>query len=79
MTFPLVVLPGPAQALAKWLPPTYVIGDLRQVLLGSGAVHGLAVDLGIVLGMGLFLCAAAVFAFSATERHARRGGSLAQY
>jgi ABC-2 type transport system permease protein len=79
MSFPLAVLPGPAQALASWLPPTYVIGDVRQVLLGSGAVHGLALDLLIVLGMGLGLCVLAVIAFAATERHARRGGSLAQY
>jgi ABC-2 type transport system permease protein len=79
MSFPLAVLPGPAQALASWLPPTYVIGDVRQVLLGSGAVHGLALDLVIVLGMGVALCVLAVIAFAATERHARRGGSLAQY
>jgi ABC-2 type transport system permease protein len=79
MTFPLAVLPGPAQALATWLPPTYLIGDVREVLLGDGAVHGLAIDLAILLAMGVVLCGLAIVAFRATERHARRGGSLAQY
>ena len=79
MTFPIAVLPGPAETFAQWLPPTYLIGDIRQVLLGSGAVHGLAIDLAILLAMGLLLCGLAVLAFQSTERHARRGGSLAQY
>jgi ABC-2 type transport system permease protein len=79
MTFPLAVLPGPAQALAAWLPPTYLIADVREVLLGGGAVHGLAMDLAIQIAMGVMLCALAIVAFRATERHARRGGSLAQY
>ncbi|HEX2222082.1 MAG TPA: hypothetical protein VHK06_06110, partial [Candidatus Limnocylindria bacterium] len=79
MTFPLAVLPGPAQSLAALLPPTYVIGDVREVLLGSGSLHGLALDLVILLAMGALLCVLAVVAFRATERHARRGGTLAQY
>jgi ABC-2 type transport system permease protein len=79
MTFPLAVLPGPAETVAQWLPPTYLIGDIRQVLLGSGAIHGLGIDLAILLVMGVVLCGLAVVAFRATERHARRGGSLAQY
>lgn len=79
MSFPLVVLPEWARTVALTLPPTYLIADLRNVLLaGAGLVEQLP-DLGILLGLGLALCIAAVVAFRRTERHARRGGSLAQY
>lgn len=79
MSFPIAVLPDTARSLALWLPPTYLIADLRAVLLGGDPVHGLAVDLAILLAMGVALCLLAVVAFRATERHARRGGSLAKY
>jgi ABC-2 type transport system permease protein len=79
MSFPIAVLPDTAWWVAVWLPPTYLIADLRAVLLGSDPVFGLVPDLAILLAMGAVLCGLAMLAFRATERHARRGGSLAQY
>ena len=79
MSFPIIVLPELAQRVALALPPTYLIADLRSVLLtgaGLGAVVG---DLAILAGMGVVLALLAVFAFRRTETYARRGGRLAQY
>ncbi len=79
MTFPIVILPEWARGVALALPPTYLIGDLRNVLLNGADLAQLVPDLAVLLTMGLLLCALAVVAFRRTERYARRGGSLAQY
>jgi len=79
MSFPIAILPEWAHRVALTLPPTYLIGDLRSVLLGSSSLVGTIPDLAILLGLGTVISALAVVAFKRTERHARRGGSLAQY
>lgn len=79
MTFPIVVLPEWGRAVALTLPPTYLIGGLRSVLLAEADLVSLIPELAILLALGLFLCGAAVVAFRRTERYARRGGSLAKY
>lgn len=79
MTFPIIVLPEWARTVAYSLPPTYLIGDLRQVLLTGAGLGELIPDLPILLGIGIGTCLLAVMAFRRTERYARRGGSLAQY
>jgi ABC-2 type transport system permease protein len=79
MSFPIVVLPEWGRAVAMALPPTYLIADLRQVLLAGSGLAQLLPDLAIMLSLGLLLCVLAVVAFRRTERYARRGGSLAQY
>ena len=61
------------------LPPTYLIADLRAVLLNGAELVELIPDLVILFGIGALLCIAAIVAFDRTERFARRGGSLAQY
>jgi hypothetical protein len=65
--------------VALALPPTYLIGDLRSVLLNSSDLVSLAPSLVILLTLGVGLCGFAIVAFRRTERFARRGGSLAQY
>lgn len=79
MTYPIIVLPEWGRAVALSLPPTYLIGGLRSVLLAEADLVSLIPELAILLALGLFLCGAAVVAFRTTERYARRGGSLAQY
>jgi ABC-2 type transport system permease protein len=79
MSFPIIMLPEWARAIALGLPPRYLIADLRQVLLSGAGLAELVGDLAILFAIGLLLCVAAVVAFRRTERHARRGGSLAQY
>jgi ABC-2 type transport system permease protein len=79
MSFPIVILPDWAHRVALTLPPTYLIGDLRTALLGSSSIVGQFADLAILLGLGIVISTAAIVVFRRTERHARRGGSLAQY
>jgi ABC-2 type transport system permease protein len=79
MSFPIVVLPELARSVALSLPPTYLIADLRAVMLGGVDLARIAGDLGILVGMGLVLSILAVVAFRRTEAFARRGGQLAQY
>jgi ABC-2 type transport system permease protein len=79
MSFPIVVLPDWAQTVAYTLPPTYLIADLRAVLLTGSEIGRIIGDLAVLAGMGAILAIAAVFAFKRTEQHARRGGRLAQY
>ena len=79
MTFPIAVLPEWAQAVAATLPPTYLIADLREVLLVGAGIGRIAGDLAVLAGSGLVLALLAVVAFRRTESYARRGGTLAQY
>ena len=79
MTFPIIILPVWAKAVALSLPPTYLIGDLRAVVLKGSDFVSLVPELAILAAMGLALCGFAVVAFRRTERFARQGGSLAQY
>ncbi len=79
MSFPIVVLPDLAQRVALVLPPTYLIADLRSVLLTGAGIGQILGDLAILAGMGVVMAALAAVAFHRTEQHARRGGRLAQY
>jgi ABC-2 type transport system permease protein len=79
MSFPIVVLPDLAQRVAMTLPPTYLIADLRSVLLAGADIGRVAGDLVILAAMGLVLSLVAAVAFRRTEQYARRGGRLAQY
>jgi ABC-2 type transport system permease protein len=79
MSFPIVVLPDLAQRVALSLPPTYLIADLRAVLLTGAGIGQVAGDLLILAAMGAVLAVLAVYAFRRTEQYARRGGRLAQY
>jgi ABC-2 type transport system permease protein len=79
MSFPIVVLPDLAQRVAMTLPPTYLIADLRAVLLAGADIGRVAGDLVVLAAMGLVLSLVAAVAFKRTEQYARRGGRLAQY
>lgn len=79
MSFPIIILPEWGRAIALALPPTYLIADLRRVLLSGSELASLIPDLAVLLSLGLLLCGLAIIAFRRTERYARRGGSLAQY
>jgi ABC-2 type transport system permease protein len=79
MSFPIIVLPDWAQRVALSLPPTYLIADLRAVLLNGVGIGRVVGDLLVLAGMGAVLALLAIFAFRRTEQYARRGGRLAQY
>ena len=79
MSFPIIVLPEWAQVVALSLPPTYLIADLREVLLIGSDLGRILGDLAVLAGMGIVLGLMAIAAFHRTEQYARRGGRLAQY
>jgi ABC-2 type transport system permease protein len=79
ITFPVVMLPGWAQTVAWVLPPTYIVQDIRAVLLQGLGLGDIAADLLITAGLTVLLAAFAIFTFRLLERSARRNGMLGRY
>ncbi|MBO0743643.1 MAG: ABC transporter permease, partial [Candidatus Dormibacteraeota bacterium] len=79
MSFPIAVLPGWARDIALSLPPTYIIADVRQVLLAGSTLMDVRVTLLILAGAGIVLCLAAALAFRGAEHRARARSGFAQY
>ena len=79
ITFPVLMLPGWAQVLAAALPPTYIVQDIRAVLLRGLGLGDVAVDLAITAGLSALLALFAIVTFRVLERSARRNGMLGRY
>jgi ABC-2 type transport system permease protein len=79
VSFPIVVLPEWARAVALSLPPTHMIGAVRAALLEAATLAELRPGLLLLAAMGLAACAAAMVLLARTETAARRSGSLGQY
>lgn len=79
VSFPIVMLPGWAQAVAAALPPTYIVDDMRRVLLAGTGLGAIAGHLLLVLAMTAFLAALAVVVYRWIEIGARRSGMLSRY
>lgn len=79
MTYPLAVLPGWMQSIAAWLPLTYAIQATRAVVLTGATFQEIQPDLVRLAGFAVVLPIVGYLAFRATERRARRTGSLGQY
>jgi ABC-2 type transport system permease protein len=79
ITFPVLMLPGWAQTLAWVLPPTYIVQDIRAVLLRGMGLGDIAGDIAITVGLSALLAAFAIVTFRVLERSARRNGMLGRY
>jgi ABC-2 type transport system permease protein len=79
ITFPVLMLPGWAQTLAWLLPPTYIVQDIRAVLLRGLGLGDIAGDLAITVALSVLLAAFAIATFRVLERSARRNGMLGRY
>ncbi len=79
ITFPVLMLPGWAQAFASAMPTTYVVADIRGVLLGGLGLRDVAGDMALTLVLSVAFGAFAVLVFTALERSARRTGMLGRY
>lgn len=79
ITFPVLMLPGWAQAVASVLPPTYIVQDVRAVLLRGLGLSDVAGDLAITLGLTAVFAALAIVTFRMLERGARQSGMLGRY
>jgi len=79
ITFPVVMLPAWAQAIAVALPPTYIVADLRSVLLRGIGLDGIAGDLILLVAFAALIALLATLLFRVLERSARRDGMLGRY
>jgi len=79
ITYPLSVLPGWMQSVARWLPQTYVIDAMRKAALGGATFQMLLPDLAALMVFGAaWLCIGYVL-FGIMERQARKTGSIGHY
>jgi ABC-2 type transport system permease protein len=73
------MLPGWAQAVASVLPPTYIVQDIRAVLLRGLGLGDVAGDLAITVALTAAFAALAIVTFRVLERGARQSGMLGRY
>jgi ABC-2 type transport system permease protein len=79
ITFPLAMLPLWAQIWAKLMPPTYIVDDIRRVLLRGDTIADVAGDVAIVLSLAVLTAVLAVAVFRYLERSARVTGMLGRF
>jgi len=74
--YPLGVLPGPLRAVAGWVPFTWALLALRDILIDGRAPWGRVAQL---WAAALVAVPLSLYVFDRALRRARRGGTLAQY
>lgn len=77
--YPTHVIPTWIGQLAAFVPLTYGLRALRQLLLADQPLSAVAGDLAMLAAFATVLLAASWWAFDAALRHAKRTGSLNQY
>ena len=79
ITFPVSLLPGWMQSVAKFLPQTYLINGIRAAAFTNAGIPELLPDLIAILLFGVFWLAFGYLAFVWMERRARTTGAIGQY
>ena len=79
ITFPVAMLPLWAQVGASLLPPTYIVDDIRRVILRGAGLGDVWTDSLIVLVLAALTTAAAAVVFRMLETSARRSGMLGRF
>jgi len=79
ITFPLAMLPIWAQVWAKLMPPTYIVDDLRRVLLQGDTIAGVFGDIALVMSLAVLTAFLAIAVFRYLELSARRTGMLGRF
>ncbi len=79
ITFPVSLLPGWMQSVAKWLPQTYLIHGMRAAAFSDAGIPQLLPDLIPLLLFGMFWLVVGYSTFLWMERRARRTGAIGQY
>ena len=79
ITFPISVLPSWMQAVARWLPQTYIISSMRLAALAGADLRALLPDLTVLVLFGVFWLALGYALFNWMERRARLTGAIGQY
>lgn len=73
------MIPSWLELISRFVPLTYGLRALRQLVLEGAGLGAVAVDVGILAGMTALLLAASAVIFVAALDFARRRGTLAQY
>ena len=79
ITFPVAMLPLWAQVWAWLMPPTYIVDDIRRLLLQGASLAELLPHIAIVLSIASLVALVAVFVFRYLETSARRTGMLGRF
>jgi len=79
ITFPVTLLPGWMQSIAKWLPQSYLIHGMRAAAFSNAGIPELRADLIPLLAFGMFWLVVGYFTFIWMERRARKTGAIGQY
>jgi len=79
ITFPVAMLPVWAQVWAWLMPPTYIVEDLRRVLLQGAGLPEVAPHIAIVLTIAMLTALLAIAVFRFLETSARRSGMLSRF
>ena len=79
ITFPVAMLPLWAQVWAWLMPPTYIVEDLRRVLLQGAGLFEVAPHIAIVLAIAMLTALLAIAVFRFLETSARRSGMLSRF
>ena len=79
ITFPVAMLPLWAQVWAWLMPPTYIVEDLRRVLLQGAGLGDVAPHIAIVLTIAMLTALLAIGVFRFLETSARRSGMLGRF
>lgn len=74
--YPITVLPGWMQVIARGSPATYALSAMRAAVLTNAGWAELAPDLVLLTAMGLVSIPAGVWIFSRAEHYAKRTGKL---
>ena len=79
ITFPVAMLPVWAQVWAWLMPPTYIVEDLRRVLLQGAGLGDVTSHIAIVLATAMLTALLAIAVFRFLETSARRSGMLSRF
>ena len=79
ITYPISLLPGWMQGMARWLPPTYIIRGMRNAALAGADFQTLLADLAPLLIFGMAWLVIGYSLFNWMERKARQSGAIGQY
>jgi ABC-2 type transport system permease protein len=79
ITFPVAMLPLWAQVWAWLMPPTYIVDDIRRLLLQGARLGDMVPHITIVLSLASLTALLAIFVFRYLETSARRTGMLGRF
>jgi ABC-2 type transport system permease protein len=79
ITFPVAMLPLWAQVWAWLMPPTYIVDDIRRLLLQGAGLGEVVPHIVIVLSIASLTALLAIFVFRYLETSARHTGMLGRF